>query len=324
MCTQTHIHSFFPPLICIQFSIEPLTHKMWHLQCMPSLVSWGQVVTSNCRGGNLFILLFFDKWIKGQFRKQTAGLWTMLWKCQVLSQSCREKEADWSLREMPREPESPDSKPTHQALRHVAKIPESQIHQSSAGLSLSPESQAPVSSCLLSWLLRALWVLRPKQELVCDLPCSRWLLPCLLPSVPPSLLLPSFLSLLNLLQHCFCFLFWVFLAPRQCGILAPQAGMEPAPPALEDKVLTPELPGNSPHLSYSRKGHLHSPSGSLPISHHQLSVLALKSLFHPSVFSTCTIMILPEPPDWATVKFSPGPPWFSLLSLHSSPQRSPQ
>ena len=209
---------------------------------------------------------------------------------------------------MPRQPESPDSKPTHQALRHVAKVPESQLRQSSAGLSVSPEPQAPVSSCLLTWLPRALRVLRPKQELVCDLPGSRRLLPCLLPSLLPSFFLPSFLSLLNLLQHCFCFLFWVFLAPRQCGILAPQAGMESTPPALEGKVLTPELPGNSPYLSYSRKGYLHSPSGSLPISHHQLSVLALKSFFHPSAFSTCTVMIFQSPQTERQLSFPQGLP----------------
>ena len=77
----------------------------------------------------------------------------------------------------------------------------------------------------------------------------------------------------------------------------PRPGVKPAPPALEGKVLTPELPGNSPHLSYSRKRYLHSSPGPLPISCHQLSVLALKSSFHPSAFSTCTVMILPEPPD---------------------------
>ena len=45
-----------------------------------------------------------------------------------------------------------------------------------------------------------------------------------------------FQSLLNLLQYCFCFMFWVFLAMSHVGwILAPWPGMEPTPPALESE-----------------------------------------------------------------------------------------
>ena len=51
-------------------------------------------------------------------------------------------------------------------------------------------------------------------------------------------------SLLNLLQYCFCFMFW-FFGPGACGILAPQPGIEPAPPALEGKVLTTGPPEKS-------------------------------------------------------------------------------
>ena len=40
-------------------------------------------------------------------------------------------------------------------------------------------------------------------------------------------------------------MFWIF-GPEACGILAPQPGIEPAPPALEGKVLTTGLPGKSP------------------------------------------------------------------------------
>ena len=39
-------------------------------------------------------------------------------------------------------------------------------------------------------------------------------------------------SLLNLLQYCFCFMFW-FFGREACGILAPRPGMEPASPASE-------------------------------------------------------------------------------------------
>ena len=48
----------------------------------------------------------------------------------------------------------------------------------------------------------------------------------------------SFLkALLNLLQYCFCFIFW-FFGCETCGILALQLGIEPAPPALAGEVLT--------------------------------------------------------------------------------------
>ena len=50
--------------------------------------------------------------------------------------------------------------------------------------------------------------------------------------------------LLNLLQYCFCFMFWIF-GHKACGVLALQPGIEPAPPALEGKVLTTGLPGTS-------------------------------------------------------------------------------
>ena len=39
-------------------------------------------------------------------------------------------------------------------------------------------------------------------------------------------------------------MFW-FLGCEGCGILAPQPGIEPAPPPLEGKVLTTGLPGKS-------------------------------------------------------------------------------
>ena len=52
-----------------------------------------------------------------------------------------------------------------------------------------------------------------------------------------------FKSLLNVLQYCFCFMFW-FFGCEACGISAPQPGMEPTPPALEVKVLTTGPPGS--------------------------------------------------------------------------------
>ena len=59
---------------------------------------------------------------------------------------------------------------------------------------------------------------------------------------------PFLKSLLNLLQYCFCFMFW-FFGREACGILAPRLGIKPAPPALEGEVLTTGPPGKSPaHL----------------------------------------------------------------------------
>ena len=43
-------------------------------------------------------------------------------------------------------------------------------------------------------------------------------------------------------------MFW-FFGREACGILAPQPGIELAPPALEGEVLTTGLPGKSPILS---------------------------------------------------------------------------
>ena len=51
-------------------------------------------------------------------------------------------------------------------------------------------------------------------------------------------------SLLNLLQYCFCFMFW-FFGLRACGISVPLPGIEPTPPALEGEVLPTTLPGKS-------------------------------------------------------------------------------
>ena len=46
-------------------------------------------------------------------------------------------------------------------------------------------------------------------------------------------------------MYYFCFMFW-FLDHEACGILAPQPGLEPAPPALESRFLTTGLSGKSP------------------------------------------------------------------------------
>ena len=53
---------------------------------------------------------------------------------------------------------------------------------------------------------------------------------------------PFLMSLLNLLQYCFCSMFW-FSGREACGILAPWPGIKAIHPALEGKVLTSGLPG---------------------------------------------------------------------------------
>ena len=55
-------------------------------------------------------------------------------------------------------------------------------------------------------------------------------------------LLFVFKPLLNLLQYCFCYMFW-FFGREARGILAPWPGIKPAPPALEGKILTTGPPG---------------------------------------------------------------------------------
>ena len=59
---------------------------------------------------------------------------------------------------------------------------------------------------------------------------------------------PFLKSLLNLLQYCFCFMFWCF-GHETCEILAPLPGIKPIPPALEDKVLITGPPVKSPSPS---------------------------------------------------------------------------
>ena len=47
---------------------------------------------------------------------------------------------------------------------------------------------------------------------------------------------PFLKSLLNLLQYCFCLMFWSF-GPEAGRVLAPKPGIKPIPPALEDRIL---------------------------------------------------------------------------------------
>ena len=67
-----------------------------------------------------------------------------------------------------------------------------------------------------------------------------------------------FKSLLNVLQYCFCFVFW-FFSHEACGILASWPGIKLAPPALEGKVLTTRPPGtflDTVSLSWQTRSHI--------------------------------------------------------------------
>ena len=55
-------------------------------------------------------------------------------------------------------------------------------------------------------------------------------------------------SLLHLLWHCLCSLFWS-LGPEACGILVPWPGIRPAPLALEGQVPTTGPPRKSKNMS---------------------------------------------------------------------------
>ena len=51
--------------------------------------------------------------------------------------------------------------------------------------------------------------------------------------------------LLNLLQYCFCFMFWSF-DHKACGTLVPRPGIKPPSLALGGEVLTTRPPRKSP------------------------------------------------------------------------------
>ena len=61
---------------------------------------------------------------------------------------------------------------------------------------------------------------------------------------------------IELLQYCFCFMFWVFwffFGCKACGILALPPGIEPTPSALEGSLnhqTTKEVPSNSGFQSH--------------------------------------------------------------------------
>ena len=64
-------------------------------------------------------------------------------------------------------------------------------------------------------------------------------------------------TLLDLLQYCFCVMFW-FFGCEACGILVPGPGIKPVPPALQGEVLTTGLPGKSQYMPFKSKLYFYS------------------------------------------------------------------
>ena len=55
----------------------------------------------------------------------------------------------------------------------------------------------------------------------------------------------KFVTIVLLFYVCVCVYIYIYISCEACGILAPQPGIKPAPPALESKDVTTELLGKS-------------------------------------------------------------------------------
>ena len=102
---------------------------------------------------------------------------------------------------------------------------------------------------------------------------------------------PFLKSLLNLLQYCFYFMFWLF-GHQACGILAPRPGIEPSPPALEGEVLTTGPPGKSP-ASHSYAGQCSISNGKyLQLSQRKSTSqgIRVRVSFHLDIFLLLSIL----------------------------------
>ena len=84
-----------------------------------------------------------------------------------------------------------------------------------------------------------------------------------------------FKFLLNLLQYCFCYVFW-FFGCMACGILASWPGIKPAPPASKGEVLTMQDHQGSPCIFGFQ---IVSTSSSFPM--------------HPCISPNCIFPLLP-------------------------------
>ena len=102
---------------------------------------------------------------------------------------------------------------------------------------------------------------------------------------------PFLKSLLNLLQHCFWFIFR-FFGREACGILNPWPGIEPVPPALEGGILTTGPSGNSCSLFLK------------PLCSHSLSLESFWWLIHSLFLGVSSNVTSAERPSTCSVKQS--------------------
>ena len=93
----------------------------------------------------------------------------------------------------------------------------------------------------------------------------------------------KFKSLLNLLQYCFCFMFWLF-GCKAYGISAPWPGIEPIPPALEGEVLTAGPPGKSWRKVYY--------ASNQATKTNLISILLVWELYNLILLQICTLRVL--------------------------------
>ena len=148
-----------------------------------------------------------------------------------------------------------------------------------------------------------------------------------------------------MLRSGLCFMFW-FFGHKACGILAPWPGIEPAPSALEGKVLTTGPPGksgfqsfdhseyNSWHMGKSlalsltlKEGPLSPAVGTARSSGTCRPLLRWYPLRRGREKRLCDVRLCPADPPLAP--WSPDKPTVAVLSLHSpapvvSSERHPQ
>ena len=136
---------------------------------------------------------------------------------------------------------------------------------------------------------------------------------------------PFLKSLLNLLQYCFCFMFW-FFGHEACGILAPQfSSVAQSYPTLCNPMnhSTPGLPIHH-QLPESTQTHVHWVSDAIQPSHplSSPSPPALNPSQHQGLFKWVSSLhqvakvlefqIKPTPPEMEGEVLTTGPPGKSL------------
>ena len=97
---------------------------------------------------------------------------------------------------------------------------------------------------------------------------------------------------MNLFQYCFWFWFFGYKA---CGILTPWPGIEPAPPALEGKVLTTGPPGSLYIITLSEKEEAEEKKSHFHVRFIIVCVCKLSCFSHEWLFVTLWIVSCQAP-----------------------------